>query len=468
MVYWRNMENPSTHEIWQKEVKYLEDLKRQYPDKFVPLKGKGSEVLEEIGIYIFKNLPEGYIKILPYDFIVEEITLSGRLVSVDKQRMMDLDAEKGFVHADLIKTGISTMDAVREIAKHLSINEKDITYAGLKDGGAVTAQEISFRNVKKEVIAELSLPQMDFKNVHIEKGMLTPGSLSGNRFTILVRSEVPYHSGTFMERVENIKKNGMYNFYGPQRFGAPRYISHFLGHAITRNDFAETVKIFLCKVSEFEYPYFTDIRNTALRLYGQWEKMKQVYINLPYTFRLELKLLDSLINHNNDPEKYKYYNALREAMPDQIDFWVKSYASFLFNEYISQAVLNSLVLPPVLPLLVGGDERLIQQFYGQALQRDNVTRYKETFSHIREIRTGNDSKAETRIMPVIHNALIIGEGFLFSFDLPKGAYATTLIGSLVSIEHSEQYLKHIQPEFVDTKKLLNTGSLQERFLEFNN
>ncbi len=460
------MESPGSHEMWKKEVEYLEDLKKRHPDSFLPPKHSGKEVLEETGVYIFKDLPPGYIKVLPYDFVVEEITSDGELLKVDGESMETVDSPTGFVHATLVKIGIPSMDAVREIAKELGIGGKDVTYAGLKDGGALTSQELSFNKIKKEDLQNLKLPLMSFENICIKKGLLSPGSLTGNRFTILVRSEVPYHEDTFMQRVEEVKKNGIYNFYGPQRFGAPRYISHFFGHALVRGDFKETVRMFLCKISPFEYPYFTNIRNKALEIYGNWQEMIEIYKELPNTFRLEIKILESLIKHSEDPEKYKYYNALKEVVADQVDFWVKSYSSFLFNEYISEAVINGLVLPKTLPLLAGGDEDAVKQFYGKALVRDGVTDFAYNISKIREVRTGNNVKVETKIQPIIHNALIIPEGFLFSFDLPKGAYATTLIGSLVSIEHGEQFIKHVKPEFVDTKKILGTGSLEKRYKEW--
>ena len=52
---------------------------------------------------------------------------------------------------------------------------------------------------------------------------------------------------------------------------------------------------------------------------------------------------------------------------------------------------------------------------------------------------------------------------LISFDLIKGAYATTLIYELFDIEDTDTKLATINTDFVDTKKICSTGTLENLY-----
>ncbi|HTL39206.1 MAG TPA: hypothetical protein VL306_00100, partial [Methylomirabilota bacterium] len=113
-------------EKWQKEQAYLEAQKQLHPELFVKSEALGTqEQLARVGIVLpFQALALGYIKYYPFDFIVEERQSNGQVITVDgKEYEENSQASGSFFHADLVKVGISTIDAIKELSRKLGIKE---------------------------------------------------------------------------------------------------------------------------------------------------------------------------------------------------------------------------------------------------------------------------------------------------------------------------------------------------------
>jgi len=96
------------------------------------------DYLEKYGLFIpeKKKLPRGYLKLWPQDFIVEEISLDDELQTIfpDKFRHKQKDflSEDPIIYATLVKCGLSTLEAVEELAKTLKIDQKSSNMLVLK------------------------------------------------------------------------------------------------------------------------------------------------------------------------------------------------------------------------------------------------------------------------------------------------------------------------------------------------
>src|SRR4030042_3928709 len=120
--------------------------------------------LEKYGIFIpgKKNLPKGYVKLWPQDFIVEEISLEGKLHNIYQEKFLSREKEFSYedpiVYATLVKCGLSTIEAAEELARELKIDPKNIKFAGIKDKHAITSQLISIKGQGAEKLYEVSAP----------------------------------------------------------------------------------------------------------------------------------------------------------------------------------------------------------------------------------------------------------------------------------------------------------------------
>ena len=458
-----HMEPHSQHKFgqWQEENKILQELKAVRPELFATEKRSSVPILQEIGIAkSSEGLPMGYIKYLPFDFIVEEIRKDGSVVTIERaEEQNTVQSEGATVFADLVKVGISSIEAVELIAKSLACDPRQLSYAGIKDTVAITAQKMSIRNIPSSTVASLTIPQLFLKNITVGKGVIMVGDLEGNRFTLYIRTSNDFDPSALDAQVAAIKADGLYNYYGPQRFGTPRYISHILGKYILQGNFEMAVRSIISKTSKFEWLFVTQLRQKAEQLGTDWKKIHALFSTVPYTFRSELQLLERLLQWNGTGDQWIY--ALGFA-PDQIDLWCKAYASYLANKLLYKAEHGDIELPEQIPLLLNTAEaEKIEALYGAYLREDGTTNFRSALAKFRFIRVGSNSYISTKIFPTIHHIKKMPHGVALSFDLVKGAYATTLLYELFDIVEGEEYVEKINTDYVDTKKELGIGSFED-------
>jgi TruD family tRNA pseudouridine synthase len=174
--------------------------------------------LEKYGIFIpeKKKLPQGYLKLWPQDFIVEEITRDGEFTNVFPDKFINKEREFRYdepvIWGTLVKCNLSTIEAVEELARYLKIMPEQIKFAGIKDKHAITSQLISIKGSNIEKIYELSPTYFFLKNIFSEKKENHLGNLKGNQFTILIRTEKPLSEKDFSEKLKEVEKRGFYNF----------------------------------------------------------------------------------------------------------------------------------------------------------------------------------------------------------------------------------------------------------------
>src|SRR4030042_5743917 len=160
----------------------------------------------------------GKLRAFPSDFIVEEISLP----------------EKGgsggpFLICTLTKTNSQLQHAIKEIAKRLGISHRRIGWAGTKDRNAITRQRISLYNVTAEQVAGLRLKDITLEPVGQVNEALSLGDLLGNRFEILIRDCDPAELETRVREISATVSQAVPNYFGLQRFGATRPVTHLVG-----------------------------------------------------------------------------------------------------------------------------------------------------------------------------------------------------------------------------------------------
>ena len=165
---------------------------------------------------------KGILKLNPEDFQVDEIPL------------MIPAGEGEHIYLHIKKREVNTHWVARLLSEKFGVKENDVSYAGQKDRYAVTTQWFSIYAPKVEMALEARpFPDEDIEILtqtrHSKK--LRRGDLVGNRFNIVLRdlkSEEAIESQeasieTLKAAIENnlqaIKKNGVPNYFGLQRFG---------------------------------------------------------------------------------------------------------------------------------------------------------------------------------------------------------------------------------------------------------
>ncbi len=445
-----------TYTLWQKQKGFLDSEKIKYPDLFqrAPLINT-QEVLKLVGITALPTeQPLVYLRLWPQDFIVEEISRDGSVHTVDYAADQVVSDSEGLtVYADLVKIGISTLDAADELAKVLATEKKNIGYAGIKDRDAITSQFLSFRNISAKVISAVSAPNFFLKNIYQGKGAIQVGDLQGNKFTLVLRGTEPFATDALKSKLRDYEKNGFWNFYYTQRFGTPRLIAHLLGLLVLERKYEDVLKTFLTFQSPSEIGYFSDIRKSVLEHWNNWPKIISILEPLSFSFRRELSMFDFLIKHPGD-----FLGALK-LYPEHIQIWVMAYTSYLFNCKLSMLIKEDRV-PEQLPIVLSTN-RSHWEFYRDLLSADSLAFPAHIFRdlpwiQLKERMINTRQKFEFLNFVVNPDKPQIG---VIGFSLPKGSYATTLLSHFFTLSFNVPIPAGIDPEVVDSKKILGTGSV---------
>ncbi len=163
--------------------------------------------------FITEDLPGigGEIKAEPAHFVVEEIPLYEPV------------GEGEHVYVRLTREGWTTRALQRQLMKLFHLREVDVGCAGLKDKHARVTQTFSMllRDVDEEAVAQRiqeALPvQVEWVRRHRNK--LRAGHLLGNRFRIVVLHPEPGALALAREIAAALRERGLPNYYGAQRFG---------------------------------------------------------------------------------------------------------------------------------------------------------------------------------------------------------------------------------------------------------
>jgi TruD family tRNA pseudouridine synthase len=443
-------------ELFKKEQEIFEAYKNKSPELLMSPPIPEKDVLSRIGIDIsFPPRPQGYIRFYPQDFIVEEVSRNGEISEVELKNNEISPSFPFNLGFNLIKAGLSTLDSLNILAEALQTKIRRITYAGLKDTDALTSQKIIIIDVGSDLlerIKKLSLSNIFLTNFTIEKEFLSPGRLSGNRFFIFIRTKGKVDEKYLNLNLERIKKEGVLNFYFSQRFGEPRFINHILGKLITQGKYREAVSNFLVDSGLYEIPLIKKKREEANHFLGNWEEMKKIFEEFPFTFRNEILLLSYLEKNPND-----FLGALIVII-DMTQIFIFAYSSYLFNKILS---LNQegLKLPEEIPLLLSDDWR-DWKVYEHWLLEDKTQDFLKNLKPFLKFFKLQKRLVKSRIYTEKILFKIMSEGTALGFSLGKGSYATTFLSNLFEIKTTLPVPEWINEKEYDIKRELGIGSIE--------
>lgn len=229
----------------------------------------------------------------------------------------------------LCKEGVSTPDAVREASAHIGT---EISYAGIKDSEGFTCQFITVRcnpGVRREACYELLGGKVKlFLHSRVDT-MLKRGDLSGNRFEVVLQGV----SGEDFKKLRHLENGypdvNLLNYYGYQRFGVRRPVTHLVGQALLKGDLEEAVNSILGKPHQSESPRVIEARKAYER--GDLRESLELF---PKNFRVERLLLKELIRGRRPEE------ALNRVDKWLLRMYVEAFQSYLFNISLSRLAMS--------------------------------------------------------------------------------------------------------------------------------
>ncbi len=251
------------------------------------------------------------------------------------------DGEGPNVYVWIEKLGRTTLDVVLDIARDLHISRKRMGFAGMKDKKAITRQWICIANMDSEEqfkqVEDLDIYKTDFLKVVRGRKKLRMGQLKGNKFRILVKDldDIEKSADIANEVLGELQRTGVPNYFGWQRFGKPRTITHLVGEALVENNLEKAVGVYIGNPQDDE----SNENQMARKAYddGNLEEA----LNLTGKgMRYEKMMLKELVKDSKRGEltDKSYMNALH-ALPKPLQrMFVHAYQSYLFNEAVSKRI----------------------------------------------------------------------------------------------------------------------------------
>lgn len=274
----------------------------------------------------------GKLKVRFEDFVVEEITPDLKALTIqDWAELKETEhAPEGepnrFVTFTLQKMGLSTLDVAYILASSLKLSRNWVTYAGLKDKRAITSQSMSIPAKASDSLSSLELSRIGIRDIHYSRHPVQIGDLWGNRFTILLRN-ITADCDSALERAQQLQGRHLLNYFGVQRFGLTRPITHLVGKALIKQDYEGAIRIMLTTTSDYESEELTE---TRLELAESLAPTERIIESFPEDMDYEKTVMNELMKHPGD-----FKRAVLKMPPRVLTLQVHAYQSYLFNRLLS-------------------------------------------------------------------------------------------------------------------------------------
>ncbi|QIO22122.1 tRNA pseudouridine(13) synthase TruD [Haloarcula sp. JP-L23] len=290
----------------------------------------------------------GHLRASPEDFRVTE------LEAFDTS---PVDADTGAYPHLVLRVELhnwDTNDFASALSDRLGISRERVSWAGTKDKRAVTRQLFSVKGIDAD-----DVPDVDGTDVEVVGRAGRPvlfGDLAGNAFDIVVRDTEnaanaasvladlrafaggegtePRDGGPEDSDADSLPDGestvGVPNYFGQQRFGSRRPVTHEVGLAIVREDWEGAVLAYVGNPHERE-PEATQAARSYVDETRDWEGALD---RLPRALGYERSMCHTLVE--NGAESPEDFREAVETLPTNLQtLFVNAAQSYVFNRILS-------------------------------------------------------------------------------------------------------------------------------------
>ncbi|MEM2760515.1 MAG: tRNA pseudouridine(13) synthase TruD [Nitrososphaerales archaeon] len=387
----------------------------------------------------------GAIKQNMEQFFVEELLYNGLL-----DLSSDADEEHEYPIYILQKEGIDSNHAITEVKIATGLKLKVV---GLKDAKAITRQYVGSVRKCSNATPCIVTRHCVLHLLGYTRKPITKANLVGNRFTISVTGSWTNNLEQTLIKFEKIiSENRIANFYGYQRFGGSRAVTHLVGREIIRRNFKSAVEIFLSYPSMYDRKEIAKIRAACM----DSSNIPHILKIMPKQMDLERILLQELAA-SNDP-----FRAIRRLPVTIRRLFVQAYQSYLFNRSLSIAIKrgydtavptdgdicfniannrvigikrfarnDAYVQVPAIPMVgyAFRDDNKFSSIVKQVMSEENIS--KDDF-YVREMQEVSVEGGLRQASLFCNDfSYTLNESLKLQFGLCKGCYATVLLRELM-------------------------------------
>ncbi len=288
------------------------------------------EIEKKIGISLYSTNTEGLggqLRQEVEDFIVKEIT------------NREEEKEGKYLILEVTKRDWDTHHLTRTLAKILQISQKRISVAGTKDKRALTTQKISIFDMDASKIENVRLKDIELKVLGRSRKSIELGDLWGNDFIITIRNidRSPDETKKLLERTTGdiLSQNGVPNFFGTQRFGSIRPVTHLVGKTIVEGDFEKAAMLYIAE----PFPDEPDETKKARQSVKETRDFKEGLKTYPLRLGHERAMMNHLIANPDD-----FAGSFLVLPKNLYRMFAHGYQSYIYNIILCRRIEKGLPL----------------------------------------------------------------------------------------------------------------------------
>jgi tRNA pseudouridine13 synthase len=326
----------------------------------------------------------GVLKHVPEDFVVEEIPL------------YETSGEGDHVYLLIEKRDLTTPYLTELLAKKLEVNINEIGVAGRKDRWAVTRQYVSIpdQDYQDDQLLGLEIDCAKVLSLQRHSNKLKTGHLKGNRFEILVRDVADNALALATSTAAELEQHGFANWFGEQRFGVEDNTDDF-GFQLLRG--AKKGRVSKSKLR-------FALSAAQSRMFNEW---------------LANRIDDGLADQVIEGDVMQFLTSRATFMAEDV---AVEQARFDANEIVPTGPLFGPKMPQPLSSAAEREAAILDQFELKI----------EAFSQYKKLTAG--TRRRMLVKPANFQVEQVTDGLRFSFELPAGVYATTLLREFMKAE----------------------------------
>ncbi len=253
------------------------------------------------------------LKCLPEDFQVTELT--------DRPT----HGRGSFAIYRLTKRSLGTPEAIDAILRRWNLARQQVSYGGLKDRHAVTEQFVTIKNGPRNDLSQTSL---DLNYLGQTERPFDASDLTGNRFTLVLRSMSDAEVASAEHALSDVAINGMPNYFDDQRFGSLGQSGEFIAVPWCRGDYERALWLALVDPNEHDRP---DDRNEKKLLRDRWGDWPGLKADMPRGSRRSI--VTFLVDHPTD-----FRRALALMRSDLRGLWLSAFQSAVWNRLLAESL----------------------------------------------------------------------------------------------------------------------------------
>lgn len=286
------------------------------------------------------------------------------------------------------KSGITTHELIKSIARYCEIPQRDVGHSGLKDRNALTRQWLSIRRGSASDLVEDDFEALGVRCLeshrHLRK--LRVGTHDKNHFRLRLRNLDGDLVG-FQEQLALASKQGVPNFFGDQRFGRG-------GSNLERIE-----------------------RATKGQLRFKGAQQRSMLLSSARSFLFN-KILDKRVE----------LGTWNQLMPGEAPMFRDGGATWVRADRVDDELLaRSDNLMPTAAMPGKGDVPVLEDVL--ALESDTLKPWDHWIEWLQKLGVNHDRRATVMQIQDLEYSIFEQEAEL-SFSLVKGGFATTLLSSL--------------------------------------